>query len=228
MKRQYLTNEDRLTAGPGQKGFKKDSSWRELITHTAYVSRPIGRLHSIYFNQANITWNINLWSQIVGIKPFMRGRWKWRTVGLCWKHGNGAFEQSLETLICFSLNNIQWALWSALSRCDVICRSVPFHFVDYFHLPGNTAQVRQTLTNLRLGLGVYFGIGLVIIQYADANFEAVIITSFSLPDVIFGATGRWPGLNVAVRAHGGATQPGCGSWPGSLWTGSLNLNLMVH
>lgn len=108
----------------------------------------------------------------------MRGRWKWRTVGLCGKHGNGAFEQSLETLICFSLNNIQWALWSALSRCDVIYRSVPFHFVDYFHLPGNTAQARQTLTNLRLGLGVYFGIGLVIIQYADANFEAVIITSF--------------------------------------------------
>lgn len=181
------------------------------------------------FQQYSITWNINFWRQIVGIKPFMRGWRKSCTVGLCSKHGNGAFEQSLETLICLSLNHIQWALWSALIRCDVICRSVPFHSVDYFHLLGNTVQARQTLTNLRLGLGVYFGIGLVIIQYVDANFEAVIITSFSLPDVIFGAIGRWPGLKRRCQGpRGGAAQPGCGSWPGSLRTGSLNLNLMVH
>lgn len=141
--------------------------------------------------------------------------WGWRkscTVGLCSKHGNGAFEQSLETLICLSLTNIQWALWSALIRCDVICRSVPFHSVDYFHLLGNTVQARQTLTNLRLGLGVYFGIGLVIIQYVDANFEAVIITSFSLPDVIFGAIGRWPGLKRTSLSG-----PKGGSGPAWLW-----------
>ncbi len=201
------------------------------VNHTYSIRQPPDwQAYTTFIStKQNITWNINLWSQIVGIKPFMRGRCKWRTVGLCWKHGNGAFEQSLETLICFSLNNIQWALWSALSRYDVICRSVPFHFVDYFHLPGNTAQARQTLTNLRLGLGVYFGIGLVIIQYADANFEAVIITSFSLPDVIFGANRP---LARAERRCQGPTweRPSLAvvSWPGSLWTGSLNLNLMVH